>query len=133
MSIFLSLPFRQGHKSVTSFARTRNKTIYLTDSIWQIQLWCPRSKWNMGEILALLVFCIMCICIITLELSCSLDQATNSETIFFIFSLFNLNQFYKSCWIIVVFITLVQKFVEIQALQFQNWLLDPVSKIHINE
>ena len=26
----------------------------LTDSIWQIQLWCPRSKLNMGEILAFL-------------------------------------------------------------------------------
>ena len=26
----------------------------LTHSIWQIQLWCPRSKWNMGEILAFL-------------------------------------------------------------------------------
>ena len=26
--------------------------LHLTHSIWQIQLWCPRSKWNMGEILA---------------------------------------------------------------------------------
>ena len=26
----------------------------LTHSIWQIQLWCPRSKWNMGQILAFL-------------------------------------------------------------------------------
>ena len=26
----------------------------LTHCIWQIQLWCPRSKWNMGEILAFL-------------------------------------------------------------------------------
>ena len=26
----------------------------LTHSIWQIQLWCPRSKWNIGEILAFL-------------------------------------------------------------------------------
>ena len=26
----------------------------LTGSIQQIQLWCPRSKWNMGEILAFL-------------------------------------------------------------------------------
>ena len=28
----------------------------LTHSIWQIQLWCPGSKWNMGEILAFLAF-----------------------------------------------------------------------------
>ena len=28
--------------------------IILTHSIWQIQLWWPRSKWNMGEILAFL-------------------------------------------------------------------------------
>ena len=26
----------------------------LTHRMWQIQLWCPRSKWNMGEILAFL-------------------------------------------------------------------------------
>ena len=26
----------------------------VTDSIWQIQLWCTRSKLNMGEILAFL-------------------------------------------------------------------------------
>ena len=27
----------------------------LTHSIWQIQLWCPQSKWNMGEILTFLL------------------------------------------------------------------------------
>ena len=30
--------------------------VVLTHSIWKIQLWCPRSKWNMGEILAFLYF-----------------------------------------------------------------------------
>ena len=28
----------------------------LTHRIWQIQLWCPRSKWNMGAILAFLAW-----------------------------------------------------------------------------
>ena len=44
--------------SLTPFA-TQNSLLLttpcsLTHRIWQIQLWCPRSKWNMGEILAFL-------------------------------------------------------------------------------
>ena len=34
-----------------------SKLNLLTHCIWQIQLWCPRSKWNMSEILAFLAFC----------------------------------------------------------------------------
>ena len=35
------------------FQRKTNQGL-LTHSIWQIHIWCPRSKWNMGEILAFL-------------------------------------------------------------------------------
>ena len=41
----------RGHFCVCSIF---SKKTTLTHSIWQIQLWCPRSKWNMGEILAFL-------------------------------------------------------------------------------
>ena len=34
--------------------KSRTTKSPLTGCIRQIQLWCPRSKWNMGEILAFL-------------------------------------------------------------------------------
>ena len=40
--------------NVTKIIISTNQSLLLTHCIWQIQLWCPRSKWNMGEILAFL-------------------------------------------------------------------------------
>ena len=49
-----SLPHEeQGKKNLRIHINESNMKI-LTHSIRQIQLWCPRSKWNMGEILAFL-------------------------------------------------------------------------------
>ena len=54
------------HQLLISYHALKNPNIFtymmitliskkkLTHSIWQIQLCCPRSKWNMGEILAFL-------------------------------------------------------------------------------
>ena len=39
----------------TNFSPIRTYLVCFTHSIvWQIQLWCPLSKWNMGEILTFL-------------------------------------------------------------------------------
>ena len=43
-----NMVFFKAHAYGISFCLTWS--IDLTHSTWQIQLWCPRSKWNMGEI-----------------------------------------------------------------------------------
>ena len=49
---FLRKQFRFSRKTTKS--ETNSHLIWrLTHSIWQIQLWCPRSKWNMGEIFSI--------------------------------------------------------------------------------